>query len=64
MTAPLDIPTHTRSISLRTGGKITLVGEFDYFDLKAEERELVKQIIDLMASYERNVAAISTGDAE
>ncbi|MGH2639997.1 MAG: DUF5343 domain-containing protein [Rhabdochlamydiaceae bacterium] len=43
-----------KTISLRqTGGKLTLNGTFNLFELDGEERKLVFDIIDLMKQYEQ-----------
>ena len=41
-----------RTILLRSGGTIRLIGNFDPFKLQAEERELVFKILDMLTEYE------------
>jgi hypothetical protein len=56
-----DTPTAPQSAAMKTiklpkaGGSLTISGDFNWFELVADERELVLGIIDKMAAFENKV---------
>ncbi len=42
---------HTKTVTLVSGGTITLSGDFNLFELSLSDREFVDEMVDRMAEY-------------
>jgi hypothetical protein len=47
-----------KSITLRSGGQLTVKAEFDPFALSAEDRTFVYGLCDALADYERGISLL------
>jgi len=56
--------SNTRTVSLATGGSITLSGDFNIFDLAEPERALLSYLQDALDEYEaRNETSVGIPSA-
>jgi len=54
-------PGNTRTITLHSGGTLTLSGSFSFLELSPQDREFIFQLADTMTKYQQAGATVGQG---